>query len=44
MDGIDDGVNRVEADLLMMVWVALKENNMQIPFPHRDVRIIQGAT
>jgi small-conductance mechanosensitive channel len=44
MDGIDDGVNRVEADLLMIVWVALKENNMQIPFPHRDVRIIQGAT
>ena len=44
MDGIDDGVNRVEADLLMIVWVALKKNNIQIPFPHRDVRIIQGVT
>ena len=44
IDGIDDGDNRVEADLLMIIWVALKENNIQIPFPHRDVRIIQGAT
>jgi small-conductance mechanosensitive channel len=44
MDGIDDGINRVEADLLMIIWVALKENNIKIPFPHRDVRIIQGAT
>ncbi len=44
MDGIDDGVNRVEADLLMIVWIALKKNNIQIPFPHRDVRIIQGTT
>lgn len=44
MDGIDDGDNRVEADLLMIVWVALKKNNIQIPFPHRDVRIIQGVT
>ncbi len=43
MDGIDDGVNRVEADLLMIIWVALKKNNIQIPFPHRDVRIIQGV-
>jgi len=43
IDGIDDGVNRVEADLLMIIWVALKENNIRIPFPHRDVRIIQGA-
>ena len=44
MDGIDDGVNRVEADLLMIVWIALKKNNIQIPYPHRDVRIIQGVT
>ena len=43
IDGIDDGINRVEADLLMIIWVALKENNIQIPYPQRDVRIIQGA-
>ena len=43
IEGIDDGINRVEADLLMMIWVALKENNIKFPYPHRDVRIIQGA-
>ncbi len=43
IDGIDDGINRVEADLLMTIWVALKENNIQIPYPQRDVRIISGA-
>lgn len=43
IDGIDDGVNRIEADLLMMVWIALKENNIKIPFPQREVRIIQGS-
>ncbi len=43
IDGIDDGINRVEADLLMLVWIALKENNIQIPYPHRDVRIIQSG-
>jgi small-conductance mechanosensitive channel len=43
MDGIDDGDNRVEADLLMIIWITLKKNNIKIPFPHRDVRIIQGV-
>ncbi len=43
IDGIDDGINRVEADLLMMIWIALKENNIQIPYPQRDIRIIQGG-
>ncbi len=43
IDGIDDGDNRVEADLLMMVWIALKKNNIQIPYPQREVRLIQGG-
>lgn len=41
IEGIDDGENRVEADLLMMVWIALKKNNIQIPYPQREVRILQ---
>jgi small-conductance mechanosensitive channel len=40
MEGIDDGENRVGADLNMMIWEALKENQIQIPFPQREVKII----
>ncbi len=40
MDGIDDGVNRVGGDLLLMIWVALKENGIEIPFPQREVSIL----
>ncbi len=40
MEGIDDGPNRVGADLLLMIWDALKENNMEIPFPQREVKIL----
>lgn len=47
MEGIDDGHNRVGADLLLMIWYALKEHNVEIPFPQREVTIIgnrAGAT
>ena len=40
MEGIDDGVNRVGADLLLMIWQALRDNNIEIPFPQREVRIL----
>ena len=40
MLGIDDGKNRVRADLLLMIWDVLKENAIEIPFPQRDVRIV----
>lgn len=40
MEGIDDGKNRVGADLLLMIWKALKENNIEIPFPQREVKIL----
>ena len=40
MAGIDDGRNRVGADLYMMIWKALKENGIEIPFPQREVRIL----
>ena len=40
MEGIDDGENRVGADLNMMIWTALKANGVEIPFPQREVRIL----
>ncbi|MDP1630595.1 MAG: mechanosensitive ion channel [Caulobacter sp.] len=42
MDGIDDGDNRVGADLLLMIWTALKANDIEIPFPQREVKVLGG--
>jgi small-conductance mechanosensitive channel len=43
MEGVDDGVNRVGADLLLMIWEALKENQIQIPFPQREIKIVKAG-
>ena len=40
MEGIDDGENRVGGDLLLMIWDALKQNDIEIPFPQREVKIL----
>jgi len=42
MEGIDDGENRVGADLLLMIWTTLKANDIEIPFPQREVKILDG--
>lgn len=39
-DGIDDGKNKFSSDVLFIVWRTLKANNLQIPFPQREVRIL----
>jgi len=43
MEGIDDGPNRVGADLLLMIWDTLKQNGIEIPFPQREVKILNQA-
>ena len=43
MEGVDDGANRVDADLKMMIWKALKENNISFPYPQREVRILNPS-
>jgi small-conductance mechanosensitive channel len=43
MEGIDDGDNRVGADLLLMIWTALRANGIEIPFPQREVKILDDA-
>jgi len=43
MEGIDDGENRVGADLLLMIWTALKENGIEIPFPQREVKVLDDS-
>ena len=40
MEGIDDGENHVDADLKLMIWHVLKEHDIEIPFPQREVKIV----
>ncbi|MFK8051436.1 MAG: mechanosensitive ion channel family protein [Woeseiaceae bacterium] len=40
MDGIDDGENRVGADLMHSIWRSIQDHGMEIPYPQREVRII----
>lgn len=39
MEGVDDGKNRVGGDLLFMIYQALQQNDIEIPFPQREVTI-----
>ncbi len=41
IDGIDDGQNRVDSDLRMIIWKTLKENGIKMPYPQREVRILK---
>ncbi len=43
MEGIDDGKNRVGADLLHAIWRSIQEHGMEIPFPQREVRILNDS-
>jgi small-conductance mechanosensitive channel len=40
IEGIDDGKNRVGGDLYLIILETLQQNGIEIPFPQRDVRII----
>ncbi|WP_299139193.1 mechanosensitive ion channel domain-containing protein [uncultured Tateyamaria sp.] len=39
VNGIDDGPNKYTSDVLFLIWNALKENNITIPYPHRTVEL-----
>lgn len=43
MYGIDDGKNRVGGDLLLMILEALQEHGYEIPFPQREVRVLNKS-
>ena len=40
MEGIDDGKNRVGGDLLLMILESLQQHGYEIPFPQREVRVL----
>ena len=42
MEGIDDGKNRVGGDLLLIILDTLRENGYVIPFPQRELRVLDS--
>jgi small-conductance mechanosensitive channel len=41
--GIDDGKNKFSSDVHFLVWDALKAAGISMPFPQRDIRIVDGS-
>ncbi|MEM9579605.1 MAG: mechanosensitive ion channel domain-containing protein [Pseudomonadota bacterium] len=39
VNGIDDGRNKYTSDVLFLIWNALKDNDIEIPFPQRVVEL-----
>jgi small-conductance mechanosensitive channel len=42
VNGFDDGPNKYTSDVLFLIWNALKDNGIDIPFPQRVVEIKGG--
>lgn len=40
IEGIDDGPNRVGADLMLLIFETLRAHDIFMPFPQREVRIL----
>ncbi|VAW01292.1 Potassium efflux system KefA protein / Small-conductance mechanosensitive channel [hydrothermal vent metagenome] len=43
VSGVDDGPNKFSSDILFLVWDVLRDNNIEIPFPRQDIRILGDA-
>ena len=43
VNGLDDGPNKFTSDVLFLIWNALKEHEIEIPYPHRVVEIKGGG-
>lgn len=44
VNGIDDGPNKYTSDVLFLIWNALKDAGIEIPYPQRVVEIKGGFT
>ncbi|MCP5087340.1 MAG: mechanosensitive ion channel [Rhodobacteraceae bacterium] len=44
VEGIDDGKNKYSSDVLFLIWNALKEHDIEIPFPQRVLHIKPGES
>ena len=43
VEGVDDGPNKFSSDVLFLVWDALKENGIRIPYPRQEVVLLGTA-
>jgi len=39
--GLDDGENAYSSDVLFLIWNALKDNHIEIPYPRREIKILE---
>lgn len=39
VNGIDDGPNKYTSDVLFLIWNALRDNGITIPYPHRTIEV-----
>jgi potassium efflux system protein len=44
VNGIDDGRHKYTSDVLFIIWNALKDAGIQIPYPHQVVEIKRAQT
>jgi potassium efflux system protein len=44
VNGIDDGKKKFTSDVLFIVWNTLRENNIEIPYPHRVIEVRGDVT
>ncbi len=42
VEGIDDGPNKYGSEVRFLIWNALKDANIEIPFPQREIRYRDG--
>ncbi|OUS19322.1 mechanosensitive ion channel protein MscS [Rhodobacterales bacterium 59_46_T64] len=42
VNGLDDGPNKYSSDVLFLIWNALKDAGIEIPYPHRVVEFKNG--
>ena len=42
IEAIDDGKNRVGGDLLLIIFETMRDNGFTIPFPQREVRVLDA--
>ena len=42
VEGIDDGPNKYTSEVRFLIWNALKDADIEIPFPQREIRYREG--
>ena len=43
VDGLDDGPNKFSSDVLFLVWEALRDNGIRMPFVQREARNLEST-